>query len=76
MERFKLMLTGGLLAVLTLYLAIFLAMASELQPVQADVSNQINAPAPISQEVHYAQLTDAQPQRDITKQHFTLQAGN
>ena len=76
MERFKLMLTGGLLAVLTLYLAIFLAMVSELQPVQADVSNQINVPAPVSQEIHYAQLTDAQPQRDITQQHFTLQAGN
>lgn len=69
MARFKLILTGALLAVLTLYLVIFLAMVSELQPVQADAANPMVAPAVVEQ-VQYAQLTDAQPQRDITEQQF------
>ena len=65
MERLKLMLTGGLLVVATFYLAIFLMLTtiSELQPVQADVP-------PAVEEIHYAQLTDAQPQRDISQQQF------
>lgn len=69
MARFKLFLTGSLLAVLTLYLVIFVAMMSELQPVQADAAHQVVAPAAV-EEIHYAQLTDAQPQRDITQQQF------
>lgn len=75
MARFKLFLTGAFLAVLTLYLVIFLAMVSELQPVQADATNQVVAPAAVEQ-VQYAQLTDAQPQRDITRQQFAPLAEN
>ncbi len=75
MARFKLFLTGAFLAVLTLYLVIFLAMVSELQPVQADATNQVVAPAAVEQ-VQYAQLTDAQPQRDITQQQFAPLAEN
>jgi hypothetical protein len=70
MARFKLILTGAFLAVLTLYLVVFMLVASDLlQPVQADAANQFAAPAAV-EEIHYAQLTDAQPQRDITQQHF------
>ena len=68
MERLKLMLTGGFLAVSTLALAAVLTMTTmiEIQPVQADVINQpTNA-----ESVQYAQLTDAQPQRDISIQNF------
>ena len=65
MERFKLMLTGGFLAILTLYLAIFMAVTTmgEMEPVQAD------APATI-EEIQYTPLSDAQPQRDISQQHY------
>jgi hypothetical protein len=69
MERLKLMLTGGFLAVSTLVLVAVLTMTTmiEIQPVQADVISQpTNA-----ENVQYAQLTDAQPQRDISSQNFT-----
>jgi hypothetical protein len=68
MERLKLMLTGGFLAVSTLVLAAVLTMTTmiEIQPVQADVINQPTN----TENVQYAQLTDAQPQRDISNQHF------
>jgi hypothetical protein len=75
MARFKLFLTGAFLAALTLYLVIFLAMVSELQPGQADAAIQVAAPAVVEQ-VEYAQLTDAQPQRDITQQQFAPLAEN
>ncbi len=75
MARFKLILTGAFLAVLTLYLVIFMLVVSDLQPVQADTTNQIVAPAAV-EEIQYAQLTDAQPQRDITRQQFTPLAEN
>ena len=66
MERMKLMLTGGFLAILTLYLAIFMAITTmgEIELVQAD------APVTVEQTAQYAPLSDAQPQRDITQQHY------
>ena len=66
MERIKLMLTGGFLAILTLYLAIFMAITIMGEPelVQAD------APATVKETVQYAPLSDAQPQRDISQQHY------
>jgi hypothetical protein len=70
MERLKLMLTGGLL-VLALSIAVtvtFLAM-SQLDPVQADAPNQPVVTTP-DEGVEYLPLTDAQPQRDITRQRF------
>ena len=65
MERLKLMLTGGFLAVLTLYLAIFMAVTTmgEMEPVQADASTTV-------EEIRYTPLSDAQPQRDISQQHY------
>ena len=69
MERLKLMLTGGFLAVSTLVLAAVLTMTTmiEIQPVQADV---IQPAETVAKNIQYAQLTDAQPQRDISSQHF------
>jgi hypothetical protein len=66
MERIKLMLTGGFLAILTLYLAIFMAITTrgEMELVQAD------APVTVEVTVQYASLNDAQPQRDISQQHY------
>ena len=66
MERIKLLLTGGFLAVLTLYLAIFMAVTTrgEIEMVQAD------APITVEETLQYAPLSDAQPQRDITQQHY------
>ncbi len=66
MERLKLMLTGGFLAILTLYLAIFMAVTTmgEMESVQAD------APVTVEQTVQYTPLSDAQPQRDISQQHY------
>ena len=77
MERLKLMLTGGIVAAATLALAMVLTITTmtELEPVQADVANQITVPA-VAEEIHYAQLTDAQPQRDVTQQHFAPAVGN
>jgi hypothetical protein len=71
MKRLNLIVTGALLAVVTLVLALFLTITtmSEMPPVQADVSNQFTVPA-AQEEVHYAQLTDARPQRDISQQQF------
>lgn len=58
------------LFVLILYLAVILVVLviTEMQPVQADMSSE-----PIEatiDEVQYLRLTDAPPQRDITRQRF------
>ena len=54
---------------LILYLAIILTIliVTDMQPVQADISSQ---PIVTTDEVQYLRLTDAPPQRDITKQRF------
>ena len=77
MKRLNLIVTGALLAVVTLVLTLFLTITTmtEMPPVQADVSNQFTVPA-AQEEVYYAQLTDAQPQRDITQQQFAPTVGN
>jgi hypothetical protein len=63
MERLKALLTGSILGVI-LFTAIFLAanVASDIVSVQA---GDVAAPA-----VQYAQLTDAQPLRNIAQQQF------
>jgi hypothetical protein len=69
MKKLKATFTGGLF-ILILYAVVILTILiiTEMQPVQADVSNQ-----PIvttTGDVQYLRLTDAPPQRDITKQRL------
>jgi hypothetical protein len=67
MKQLRRFFTSGL-AVLVLYLVIILAIlvVVETQPVQAT-----RAPMPLTATMtRYADLTDAAPQRDITKQRF------
>ena len=63
MERLKALLTGSILGVI-LFTAVFLAVnvATDIMPVQA-----VDTVAPA---VEYAQLTDAQPLRNIAQQQF------
>lgn len=69
MKKLLVIIKSGLF-VLILYFGIILAvlLIFEMQPVQADLSNQ-----PImttTSNVQYLRLTDALPQRDITKQRL------
>lgn len=69
MERYMLIIIGGLLAV-ALYLGVTVTVLGlrQLEPVQADVPNEPVVSG--QEEVYYLPLTDASPQRDITQQVF------
>lgn len=68
MSQLKSMLIGVLLAlIIVLTVALALLVVNEVQPAQAQ---EINRPVIAVEEVQYARLVDAIPQRDITVQQF------
>jgi len=70
MTQLRLMLNGALLTLIfLLVVTLTIVVMSEMQTVQADMVAQPAAPVQID-DTHYARLTDAPPQRDLTTQRF------
>ena len=68
MRQLKWMLNGALFTLLfCLVVTLTILVMSEMQAVRADVVVQ---PAITNENIEYARLTDAPPQRDITVQRF------
>ena len=68
MQQLKWMLNGALFTLLfCLVVTLTILVMSEMQTVRADVVVQ---PAVTNENIEYARLTDAPPQRDITAQRF------
>ena len=68
MRQLKWMLNGALFTLLfCLVVTLTILVMSEMQAVRADVLVQ---PAVTNENIEYARLTDAPPQRDITAQRF------
>jgi len=68
MRQLKWMLNGALFTLLfCLVVTLTILVMSEMQAVRADVVVQ---PAVTNENIEYARLTDAPPQRDITAQRF------
>ena len=59
------------LFILVLYLVVILVIVTinEMGSARADVNN-VNQPTVITTDVEYLRLSDAPPDRDITKQRF------
>ena len=68
MRQLKWMLNGALFTLLfCLVVTLTILVMSEMQTVRADVVVQ---PAVTNENIEYARLIDAPPQRDITAQRF------
>jgi len=68
MRQLKWMLNGALFTLLfCLVVTLTILVMSEMQAVRADVVVQ---PAVTNENIEYARLIDAPPQRDITAQRF------
>ena len=68
MQQLKWILNGALFTLLfCLVVTLTILVMSEMQAVRADVVVQ---PAVTNENIEYARLTDAPPQRDITAQRF------
>ena len=72
MKQLIRVLKSGLL-ILVLYLVIILTILTinEMEPAQADIDN-LSQPVVTTtgDDIEYLRLTDARPERDITKQRF------
>jgi hypothetical protein len=68
MQQLKWMLNGALFTLLFILVLTFtILVMSEMQEVQADV---VQPAVSVNEDIEYAKLTDAPPQRDITAQRF------
>lgn len=71
MKRLQKILTASLLILmLGLAMAMMVLVATEMQPVQADMADQPAVITADKGDIEYLPLTDAPPLRDITKQRF------
>ena len=69
MRQLKWMLNGALFTLLfCLVVTLTILVMSEMQAVRADVV--VQPAVTINENIEYAKLTDAPPQRDITAQRF------
>ena len=69
MRQLKWMLNGALFTLLfCLVVTLTILVMSEMQAVQADVV--VQPAVTVNENIEYARLTDAPPQRDITAQRF------
>ena len=69
MRQLKWMLNGALFTLLfCLVVTLTILVMSEMQAVRADVV--VQPAVTVNENIEYAKLTDAPPQRDITAQRF------
>ena len=69
MRQLKWMLNGALFTLLfCLVVTLTILVMSEMQAVRADVV--VQPAVTVNDNIEYARLTDAPPQRDITAQRF------
>jgi hypothetical protein len=69
MQQLKWMLNGALFTLLfCLVVTLTILVMSEMQAVRADVV--VQPAVTVNENIEYARLTDAPPQRDITAQRF------
>jgi hypothetical protein len=69
MRQLKWMLNGALFTLLfCLVVTLTILVMSEMQAVRADVV--VQPAVTVNENIEYARLTDAPPQRDITAQRF------